>query len=146
MKLTKKENDAVSPVIGVMLMLVVTIIIAALVSTFSSGLAETTSATPQAAFSISFDKNATGANLISILHKGGDSIDPADLKISMESYGAVKTYDVTSTGFSTTPATGPLSTGSKITIKTTDYYSGKVTWSIIDKATSAKICSGTTVV
>lgn len=45
---TKDENDAVSPVIGVMLMLVVTIIIAAVVSSFGSGMlseAETGSTT-----------------------------------------------------------------------------------------------------
>lgn len=37
----KRTNDAVSPVVGVMLMLVVTIIIAALVSSFASGLRPT---------------------------------------------------------------------------------------------------------
>jgi len=42
----KKKEDAVSPVIGVMLMLVVTIVIAAVVAAFAGGLATETEATP----------------------------------------------------------------------------------------------------
>jgi FlaG/FlaF family flagellin (archaellin) len=42
------KDEAVSPVVGVMLMLVVTIIIAAVVSAFAGGLAGDTQATPQA--------------------------------------------------------------------------------------------------
>lgn len=47
MKKSTKEN-AVSPVVGVMLMLVVTIIIAAVVSSFAGGLADSTEKTPVA--------------------------------------------------------------------------------------------------
>ena len=36
----KKKEDAVSPVIGVMLMLVVTIVIAAVVAAFASGMGQ----------------------------------------------------------------------------------------------------------
>ena len=39
MKSKRKNEDAVSPVVGVMLMLVVTIIIAAVVAVFASGMA-----------------------------------------------------------------------------------------------------------
>ena len=38
MKKTEQKDDAVSPVVGVMLMLVVTIIIAAVVAAFAGGL------------------------------------------------------------------------------------------------------------
>jgi len=47
MKKSTKEN-AVSPVVGVMLMLVVTIIIAAVVATFASGMVDSTDKTPVA--------------------------------------------------------------------------------------------------
>ena len=40
-------REAVSPVVGVMLMLVVTIIVAAVVSAFAGGLTESTSKAPQ---------------------------------------------------------------------------------------------------
>jgi len=48
MKHSIKRDDAVSPVVGVMLMLVVTIIIAAVVSGFAGGLAGGVQSTPQA--------------------------------------------------------------------------------------------------
>jgi FlaG/FlaF family flagellin (archaellin) len=44
----KERDDAVSPVIGVMLMLVVTIIIAAVVSTFAGGIMTSQEPTPSA--------------------------------------------------------------------------------------------------
>ena len=61
LKKLKRNEHAVSPVVGVMLMLVVTIIIAAVVSAFSGGLATGTKATPQA--SISVDISSTGGGL-----------------------------------------------------------------------------------
>ena len=48
MNLTHKKDDAVSPVIGVMLMLVVTIVIAAVVAAFAGGLATETESAPVA--------------------------------------------------------------------------------------------------
>ena len=47
LKCEKKNEDGVSPVVGVMLMLVVTIIIAAVVSGFAGGLASGTDTAPQ---------------------------------------------------------------------------------------------------
>ncbi len=47
-----KKEDAVSPVVGVMLMLVVTIIIAAVVSGFAGGLAGGTKAAPSASIAV----------------------------------------------------------------------------------------------
>ena len=61
---------AVSPVVGVMLMLVVTIIIAAVVSAFSGGMAQTTSKTPQ----INIGLEAHNDDSIYIDHTGGDTI------------------------------------------------------------------------
>ena len=69
---TTKMNieHAVSPVVGVMLMLVVTIIIAAIVSAFAGGLATGTSKAPQMTMTATFS-NSTG---MTIMHQGGDSI------------------------------------------------------------------------
>lgn len=46
MNLTERKEDAVSPVIGVMLMLVVTIVIAAVVAAFAGGIATDTEPSP----------------------------------------------------------------------------------------------------
>ena len=64
------KKDAVSPVIGVMLMLVITIIIAAVVSAFGSGIIDSQSKTPQAKISATFSVSQG----MTITHDGGDAI------------------------------------------------------------------------
>ena len=66
----QSRDAAVSPVIGVMLMLVVTIIIAAVVSSFAGSLAGGTDKAPQMAIS---GKLVNGTSL-TLTHKGGDPI------------------------------------------------------------------------
>ncbi|MFZ0004287.1 MAG: type IV pilin N-terminal domain-containing protein [Methanoregula sp.] len=67
----KNTDSAVSPVVGVMLMLVVTIIIAAVVSAFAGGLATGTSKTPQVTLSATYSQS--GGMIIS--HNGGDNVN-----------------------------------------------------------------------
>ncbi len=57
MKPERRSDDAVSPVVGVMLMLVVTIIIAAVVSAFVGGLATSKEATPTVAFTVDYSRS-----------------------------------------------------------------------------------------
>lgn len=87
----KERESAVSPVVGVMLMLVVTIIIAATVSAFAGGLVGTTSKAPQAAFDVKItthlvDGSKWGEGVgnsptMVITHLGGDNLDTARTKI-----------------------------------------------------------------
>ncbi len=65
-----ENKEAVSPVVGVMLMLVVTLIIAGVVSAFGGGLVSTTSATPQA----SITSSLTFGDALKMQHNGGDGI------------------------------------------------------------------------
>jgi archaeal type IV pilus assembly protein PilA len=71
----KSTERAVSPVVGVMLMLVVTIIIAAVVSAFAGGTVSSQSKTPQATIKGMFSL-ATG---MEITHMGGDALATNDL-------------------------------------------------------------------
>lgn len=64
------DDRAVSPVVGVMLMLVVTIIIAAVVSGFAGGLSESTAKAPQ----LSIGAVVHNGSDIIIDFKGGDTI------------------------------------------------------------------------
>lgn len=70
----QNSTEAVSPVVGVMLMLVVVIIIAAVVSAFAGGLSESTEKSPtvtiRGAYSI--------ANGMTIEHNGGNAISTMD--------------------------------------------------------------------
>jgi len=65
-----KSNEAVSPVVGVMLMLVVTIIIAAVVSAFAGGMGSSQKSTPQVTISGKFSQS----NGLTISHMGGEAI------------------------------------------------------------------------
>ncbi len=71
------NDTAVSPVVGVMLMLVVTIIIAAVVSAFSGGLSQGTSKVPQ----ISIGAEVRNGGYIVVEHKGGDSVSANSITV-----------------------------------------------------------------
>jgi len=67
-------NEAVSPVVGVMLMLVVTIIVAAVVSAFAGGLTESTSKAPQVILKGTYSQT----DGLALSHQGGDAIGTID--------------------------------------------------------------------
>jgi len=78
----------VSPVVGVMLMLVVTIIIAAVVSAFAGGLSGSQTKTPQASFQIKTGWDVkddgsidTSAYDFAIEHMGGDPVPTKDTQL-----------------------------------------------------------------
>jgi len=85
----EQKEDAVSPVVGVMLMLVVTIIIAAVVSGFAGGLVGSQEKAPQASIQVKtgYGYDVYGYALdtknfdISFEHMGGDPLPTKDMKI-----------------------------------------------------------------
>jgi len=71
------DDDAVSPVIGVILMVAITVILAAVIATFVLGLGDQVSNTaPQASFSTEYD---SAAGEVDVTHDGGDSIKASNL-------------------------------------------------------------------
>ncbi len=78
MKSIKLSNDAVSPVVGVMLMLVVTIIIAAVVSGFAGSITHSVSITPQATITAEYSQS----DGMIITHAGGDSLALSQIKFA----------------------------------------------------------------
>jgi len=82
MKLTNILSDsddsrAVSPVIGVILMVAITVILAAVIGTFVLGLGDSVESAPQASFDFSVDSSDN----VEIRHRGGDNIDPNNVEI-----------------------------------------------------------------
>ncbi|MFB6297079.1 MAG: type IV pilin [Salinirussus sp.] len=69
------EDDAVSPVIGVVLMVAITVILAAVMATFVLSFGEQVSGdVPQASFS--FDQNRTNSPIgVTITHESGATLD-----------------------------------------------------------------------
>ena len=80
------EERGVSPVIGVILMVAITVILAAVIGTFVLGLGDQVSDTaPQASFNFEFHNNSH----FTITHEGGDAIDDGSLTIRV---GSVDVY------------------------------------------------------
>ncbi|MFA5221365.1 MAG: type IV pilin [Methanoregula sp.] len=66
-----RNDHAVSPVVGVMLMLVVVIIIAAIVSGFAGSLVNSNNKVPQATITGTYSQSA---NILMMYHAGGDEL------------------------------------------------------------------------
>lgn len=68
---TSRKEDAISPVIGVMLMLVVTVVVAAVVTAYAGGLSSMKKTTPP---SVTIEGTYSQANGMTITHKSGDPV------------------------------------------------------------------------
>jgi len=85
------DNEAVSPVIGVILMVAITVILAAVIASFVLGLGSQTQTTPQASFSVDYSSSSnpiggTGGSAtydgnLTITHDSGDPIVYTELYI-----------------------------------------------------------------
>ena len=80
MNLKERNEDAVSPVIGVMLMLVVTIVIAAVVAAFAGGIATDTEPTPNVVLTAD-----AYVNQLTLQSLSGDRLEIS--KLSVRVYG-----------------------------------------------------------
>jgi flagellin-like protein len=77
-----KEDDAVSPVIGVILMVAITVILAAVIASFVLGLGDSTDEVqPNASFSFDFqaDGGHDGNGGVTISHDSGETIEAQEL-------------------------------------------------------------------
>ena len=99
----KKQEDAVSPVVGVMLMLVVTIIIAAVVAAFAGGVMTSQEPAPSAIVKpddynfVSFDSyGPTMYDLTNVTfkHMSGNPLDLSKVKLILECDNAIKSVNL----------------------------------------------------
>jgi flagellin-like protein len=82
------EERAVSPVIGVILMVAITVILAAVIGTFVLGLGDQVgNNAPQATFEFDYDDNnngwGTAPDYMNVTHAGGDSVDNSTIEIKV---------------------------------------------------------------
>jgi len=80
------DEEGVSPVIGVILMVAITVILAAVIATFVLGLGEQVSETsPNANWESDFNDTTgigDGATVVEITHTGGDQIESSNLRVT----------------------------------------------------------------
>ena len=98
----KKSDDAVSPVIGVMLMLVITVVIAAVITVFATGTVADTEPAPTAVLDVKIYGSYqalydNGHNVVSapdfhITHLSGDAVDTKDIEIRLSWENNGKSY------------------------------------------------------
>jgi len=138
MNIRKLFNDekAVSPVIGVILMVAITVILAAVIGAFVLNLGQGLQQTaPQASFS--FDYN--GSTNVTITHQSGDSIDAARLTTSGLENGSVA-WD------GHNDLSGTVSAGTSAEFNNTADWAGetvRVVWVSPDGSNSATLSQST---
>ena len=135
------DDDAVSPVIGVILMVAITVILAAVIGTFVLGLGgQVQSTSPNAQFT--FNENSTGA--LEMTHDGGDGVSTSSLNVTSDNASADLASDricQDDTGNQTWTA-DELSAGDTCTIPSTYLGSGetiRITWESDDGSNSATL-------
>jgi len=149
MKLRTLQNDdeAVSPVIGVILMVAITVILAAVIATFVLGLGDQVSQTaPQASFAFEYDGDATGQDsfgtspgdgILTITHAGGATLEAGNLAMS----GSSVSNGNWATDTSEYGASSKVSAGDSIKVSVDSDDTIRVTWTDDAGRTSATLRS-----
>jgi flagellin-like protein len=112
------DDDAVSPVIGVILMVAITVILAAVIATFVLGLGEQVSETaPQASFTFDYEPDGSGSQGdLTITHAGGESIEASQLNVRGSTASGTSSETWSGIAGSSTPDTALVKAGDSVTI------------------------------
>jgi flagellin-like protein len=134
-----QDRRGVPPVVGVVLLVAITIVLAAGTATFALGLGdEATSVAPTATFSVEY--NSTGSS-VEITHTGGDKIRGDRLYVrgeSLDESGAWANGDGSMSG--TIDSTSAVVSSDTWTVDVTDAdYEIRVVWLSADNETSAEL-------
>ncbi len=76
-KAAMDDDRGVSPVIGVILMVAITVILAAVIGTFVLGLGDSLQQAPQS----QLDASSGSANSVNVSHNGGDALPGSDVDV-----------------------------------------------------------------
>lgn len=164
MKTHEITEDAVSPVIGVMLMIVITVVIAGVITAFATGMTEdSTTTTPMALFEADNYKVGDDRKLKSfdLVHKGGDEVSLENVQIMLEpgasgqgGMGIILIKTAGTSDVKTASGNPVLSTGNriKIAVDTNNniahngdddiFSSSPVKWTLSDIRTNGVIAKG----
>ena len=87
-----KDEDAVSPVIGVILMVAITVILAAVIAAFVFGMGGNLNQAPPTVSIIATNNAADSVKDIKIVHSGGELLKGTEWKISVVDEGTTPVY------------------------------------------------------
>ena len=135
------DDNAVSPVIGVILMVAITVILAAVIGTFVLGLGDQLQETsPTASFSTDFTDDSGGDDVLKLGHDGGDSIARSQVSVQIQNFN-----DEANTGPEDVSVTsdwsgsGDLTAGDSLAIDSTDDVDGGLTGNVDLNGATVKI-------
>jgi flagellin-like protein len=135
------DEDAVSPVIGVILMVAITVILAAVIGTFVLGLGDQVqNNAPQATFSFDYEDFSGGSDgTVTVTHDGGDTFN------SENSQSLVLTTDGGDASFTAITNGGDVSAGDSVSQTSVSASSEvRVIWTSANGGNTATVASGTT--
>jgi FlaG/FlaF family flagellin (archaellin) len=133
------DDDAVSPVIGVILMVAITMILAAVIASFVLGLGGNTETTPTASFDFDYDEANTD---LTITHSGGATIRVDELYVRGDNLAQTGRWD--NIGGEATGSKGGTSgvvSGNSVDLTgtTNSNYVARVVWESINGDTSSEL-------
>jgi flagellin-like protein len=131
MRIFSKNEDAVSPVIGVILMVAITVILAAVIAAFVFGLGGQQVAAPTASITAANNPDTSNVQDLKIQHKGGDMLKSTDWKLSIVNVSSSPVF---------VAGTGDLTVGSMIIANSTTTSPANVTNSTVSNG--ATIAAG----
>ena len=137
----RKDNKAVSPVIGVILMVAITVILAAVIGTFVLGLGQEMNKNAPTA-QISFSQSSGN---VGIAHDGGDDLAVSEISIQVNDpdgdTNALGASDKDATNWDTASPSGKITAGESFTLGTAldSDDTVKVIWTSEDGGTSQVI-------
>lgn len=127
------DDNAVSPVIGVILMVAITVILAAVIATFVLGLGEQINdSAPQAGFSGQYDgPPEDGVDELRITHDGGETIEAGNLYIRGD-FGSGGTPDSAGTwaDFSSAGPDSQVAAGNSATVSVGSDFDVRVVYQL----------------
>ena len=137
------DDDAVSPVIGVILMVAITVILAAVIGTFVLGLGDQVqNNAPQATFSFDYSEDGSVADSYEVVatHDGGDTFTNENTN-SLVIQG---TDDSSSTITEAFGVSGGVSAGDSATLNSAgDGTDVRIIWTSANGGNTATVASGT---
>ena len=113
LEIFQKDQRGVSPIIGVILMVAITVVMGAVIAGFAYGYLGDTTKAPNVALSVIDDPTDSVSFLIK--HNGGESVAANDWKCSVTA-GKESTADFTPSAVTAAPSDSALSTGVGIDI------------------------------
>ncbi|WP_096391492.1 type IV pilin [Halopenitus persicus] len=136
------DDSAVSPVIGVILMVAITVILAAVIGTFVLGMGDDLQNTqPTASFNFDFEAGNTGS--VTISHAGGDTIDGTSDSVTITTSGGSSDLDGEPVSWNQEISAG---TSKSVSLTSGNDWNGEtvtVNWQSADGSSSATLGSQT---